>query len=113
MSAEENLSPHQFMQQHADYHSWTKQEERNVVKAHEVSPGHSSFRGNPEAGKRISRLRDSRQWLEDHYSPNVHHLGYGKTQDEYAQHLGVPLHEALDEQFHGLADDYLKARGKS
>jgi hypothetical protein len=108
MGAMSNLSPDQFIAEHVGFDRWAKGEYEKNQAEHEVSPGHVSY--PREVGRRQAHLASARTYLEDHYSPNVHALGYGKTRQEYAEHLGLPLHEVLP--FHtDLVDEY-RNRGK-
>lgn len=103
-----NLSASQFVQQHVGFDRWAKDEIASNAAKHEVSPGHVVY--PREVGRRQARLTEARTYLEDHYSPNVHRLGYGRPRQDYVERLGKPLHEVLP--FHtDLVDEYL-SRGK-
>ena len=79
MSAHDNLSHQQFLQQHADFHKWAGAE-------------HKRLQGTPEG----DRVASAREWMEDDYSQLAHEMIRGDTsRPEAHEVLAVPLHEAL------------------
>lgn len=105
-----NLSPQQFVQQHADFHKWAKSEVTKEYESHTVGPGHVSFVNDRPAGQRVAQLRSARAALVDFYSPNARPSGYGSREDIFKE-LGHPLTDLLPEHLHPLVDQYHESRG--
>ncbi len=86
MSAHDNLSPDQFVQQHADFHAWASSDKGNRAKT------------------------EARVHLEDTYSEATHEaIRYKQPFDK--SWVAGPLHEIMDERHHPVVNDYLESRG--
>jgi hypothetical protein len=107
-----NLSPEQFMQQHADFEKWTKNEETRITEKNRqphANPNvhYSSF--PREDGKKMTMLRGARTWLQDTYSEAAHEAIHEKKPFDKSWVAG-PLHEMVDERYHPLVNEYLEGK---
>ena len=102
----DNLGP-QFAE-HAGFEKWTRSQEQALRDQHSTKEGAvTSTVFPPEAGRRVSQLRNSREMLLDYASMDF----YSKTQGGKPMNmLSEPLHALLPESYHHLVDEYRSGR---